>query len=111
MLPFALHFVPPASRPHVVAITGRIHVVLGRWLRGQLALIALVAGVVYLILGPLLHVPYAGALGVITGILEIIPLVGPLIAASLAQSARAGSLARGARRRRDLVDQVRPRKP
>jgi predicted PurR-regulated permease PerM len=59
-------------------------VVLGRWLRGQLALIVLVAAVIYVILGPILHVPFALALAILTGVLEIIPLVGPMIAAALA---------------------------
>ena len=58
--------------------------VLGKWLRGQLLLIALVAAVVYLILGPLLHLPYALAIAIITGVLEVIPLVGPLIATAIA---------------------------
>jgi len=49
-----------------------------------LLLIVLVAVVIYVVLGPLLHVPYALALGILSGVLEIIPLVGPLIAAAFA---------------------------
>ena len=80
----ALRFVSPASRQRTMTVGGRIHEVLGRWLRGTLFLIALVALAVYLILGPILHVPYALALGLLTGILEIIPLVGPIAAAAIA---------------------------
>lgn len=80
----ALRFLSPASRERTMAVGGRIHEVLGRWLRGTLLLIALVALVVYVILGPILHVPYALALGLLTGILEIIPLVGPIAAAAIA---------------------------
>jgi predicted PurR-regulated permease PerM len=47
-------------------------------------LIVLVAAVLYVVLGPLLHVPYALALAMLSGVLEIIPLVGPVIAAALA---------------------------
>jgi predicted PurR-regulated permease PerM len=47
-------------------------------------LIALVAVVFYVILGPILHVPFALALAILSGVLEIIPLVGPIIAAALA---------------------------
>ena len=68
--------------------------VLGKWLRGQLLLIALVAAVAYIGLGPVLHLPYALALGVLTGVLEIIPLLGPLIATAIVASMR--SLAGGA---------------
>jgi predicted PurR-regulated permease PerM len=81
---FALRFLDPAQREDALRIGHRIHVVLGRWLRGQLLLIALIAVVFYVILGPILHVPYALALGIISGVLEIIPLVGPIVAAALA---------------------------
>jgi len=40
--------------------------------------------VFYVILGPILHVRYALALGILSGMLEIIPLVGPIVAAALA---------------------------
>jgi len=81
---FALGFLPPVQRERASGIAGRIHLVLGRWLRGQLGLIVLVALVLYVSLGPVLHVPYALALALLSGVLEIIPLVGPIIAAGLA---------------------------
>ncbi len=80
----ALSVLPLRHRDRTVELLGRIHVVLGKWLRGQLLLIALVAIVVYLVLGPVLHLPYALAIAVITGVLEIIPLVGPLVATGIA---------------------------
>ena len=43
-----------------------------------------VAFVVYVVIGPILHLPYALAIAVLTGVLEIIPLVGPLIATAIA---------------------------
>lgn len=81
---FALRFLDPPRRADALRISHRIHVVLGRWIRGQLLLIGLVAAVLYLILGPILHVPYALILATLSGFLEIVPLVGPLIAATLA---------------------------
>ena len=81
---FALRFLDRSQRAEALRIAHRIHVVLGRWLRGQLLLIALVATILYVILGPILHVPYALALAIVSGVLEIIPLVGPIIAAALA---------------------------
>jgi len=81
---FALRFLDPSQRAETLRIAHRIHVVLGRWLRGQLLLIVLVSAVIYVVLGPILHIPYALALGILSGVLEIIPLVGPLIAASIA---------------------------
>jgi predicted PurR-regulated permease PerM len=81
---FALRFLDREQRVGTLRIAHRIHVVLGRWLRGQLLLIVLVTVVIYVILGPILHVPYALALAILSGVLEIIPLVGPVIAAVLA---------------------------
>jgi predicted PurR-regulated permease PerM len=81
---FALRFLDRSQRADALRIGHRIHVVLGRWLRGQLLLIGLVAVVLYVILGPILGVPYALALAILSGAFEIIPLVGPIIAAGLA---------------------------
>jgi predicted PurR-regulated permease PerM len=78
---FLMVLVPEPERSRLRDLAGRIHLVLGRWLRGTLLLIGLVAVVLYLILGPVLHLPYALALSILSGVLEVIPLVGPLIAA------------------------------
>ncbi len=79
-----IQMLPGEHRDRAVELLGRIHGVLGRWLRGQLLLIALVAVVVYVALGPILHLPYAVAIALVTGVLEIIPLVGPLVATVIA---------------------------
>jgi predicted PurR-regulated permease PerM len=79
-----IRVLPLEHRTRTIAVLGRIHAVLGKWLRGQLLLMALVALVVYVVIGPLLHLPYALAIAALTGILEIIPLVGPLIATTIA---------------------------
>jgi predicted PurR-regulated permease PerM len=81
---FVLRFLDREQRAEALRLGHRIHVVLGRWLRGQLFLIGLVTVVMYVILGPILHIPYALILAILSGLLEIIPLVGPLIAAALA---------------------------
>ena len=76
--------IPAERRARTADLLGRIHLVLGKWLRGQIILVALVAIVTYLFLGPVLHLPYALAIAVLTGILEVIPLVGPIAAAGIA---------------------------
>ena len=79
----AIALLPVDHREQTTDVLARIHVILGKWLRGQLLLIALVAAVAYIGLGPIAHLPYALALAVMTGILEIIPLIGPLVATAI----------------------------
>jgi predicted PurR-regulated permease PerM len=79
----ALRFLDPADRVQMQQVAGRIHVVVGQWLRGQLVLVALVAIVVTVVLGPILHLPNPAALGVMTGFLEVITFIGPLIAGAV----------------------------
>jgi predicted PurR-regulated permease PerM len=78
-----IDLMPIAHRGRTRDVLARIHVILGKWLRGQLFLIALVAAVTYVGLGPVLHLPYALALAILTGVLEIIPLIGPLAATAI----------------------------
>ncbi len=78
-----IDLLPIAHRERTRDVLTRIHVILGKWLRGQLLLIVLVAAVAYIGLGPVAHLPYALALAVMTGILEIIPLIGPLVATAI----------------------------
>jgi predicted PurR-regulated permease PerM len=79
----AIALLPVGHRDRTTDVLTRIHVILGKWLRGQLLLVALVTAVAYIGLGPVAHLPYALALAVLTGILEIIPLIGPLIATAI----------------------------
>jgi len=78
-----IDLLPMAHRERTRDVVARIHKILGKWLRGQLLLIVLVAAVAYIGLGPVAHLPYALALAIVTGILEIIPLIGPLIATAI----------------------------
>ncbi|MFL5725053.1 MAG: AI-2E family transporter [Chloroflexota bacterium] len=79
----ALRFVEPGDRAQMRAVASRVHVVVGQWLRGQLLLVALVAVVVSLVLGPILNLPYPVALGVMVGLLDVITLIGPLVAGTI----------------------------
>ena len=78
-----LRFIDPNDRPKVQQIAARTHVVVGQWIRGQLILVVFVSIVVTVVLGPILHLPNAAALGVMTGLLEVITLIGPLIAGTV----------------------------
>ncbi len=53
---------------------------LGRWVRGQLAL-SMIVGVLTYVGLRILGIPYAVPLALIAGILEIVPIIGPIVSA------------------------------
>jgi predicted PurR-regulated permease PerM len=83
---YLLRFVPLEHRAHVQKLSGQIHRVLGRYLRGQLALIVLMSVVTFSVLEWGFHLPYALWLAIITGVLEVIPLIGPITAGAIAST-------------------------
>jgi predicted PurR-regulated permease PerM len=75
-----MHLVPHRHRPRAGEVMDAMGTTLRRWLVTQL--IAMVAiGAVSTVVLMLLDVPAAFALGVIAGLLEFIPTVGPIISA------------------------------
>jgi len=76
-------FTPPRHRARVARVLGMIGTQLGHWARAQL-LLALSFGLAFGLGLWLLRVPYAVMLGVVGGILEVIPYVGGLITLVLA---------------------------
>jgi predicted PurR-regulated permease PerM len=78
-----LSFVPPSRRNRLDNALQRARVRMDKWLVGQLSLmliLGLLSTAVYLIL----HIRYAFALGVLTGLLNIIPVLGAAICVGLA---------------------------
>jgi len=71
---------PINYRDYILNLWERAQKKLGRWLQGQLFLAILVGVLVYISLS-LLGVRYALLLGIISGILELFPYVGPVLAA------------------------------
>ena len=83
---FLLRFVPSEHRPHAENVAGQIHRLLGRYLQGQLLLVAIVSIAVFVGLEWIFHLKYALPLAVATGFLEIIPFLGPIAAGAIAAS-------------------------
>jgi predicted PurR-regulated permease PerM len=79
-----MRYVPREHRLRVETVAARIHLVLARHLRGQLLLIALMSTVTFVVLEWVFHLPYALWIGILTGFLEVIPLIGPIIAGAVA---------------------------
>ncbi|HVP15325.1 MAG TPA: AI-2E family transporter [Terriglobales bacterium] len=72
--------VPWRERPRAERLDDRVKGRLGRWLRGQLLLGAVMGGLSYAAL-LLLHVQFALILALLAGLAELIPVVGPFIGA------------------------------
>lgn len=75
--------VPGGHRDELVRLAGRINSVLGQYVRGQVLLIAIMATATTIGLS-VLQVPFSYLLGLLTGVLETIPIVGPITAGALA---------------------------
>ncbi len=75
-----LPLVPQAHREFVIELMQQTGEKLGAWLRGQLILSLIIGTIVFLGLS-VLHVQFSLTLGVLAGLLEIIPFVGPVAAA------------------------------
>ena len=77
---FWLSLAPAARRPELLAIWREIESRLGGYVRGELLLmtsIGVLASLGYLVIG----LPYPLALGVLAGLLEFVPMVGPTLGA------------------------------
>src|SRR5436309_621633 len=80
---FVRRNLPSRQRREIVQVLGETNVMLGRYIRGQFLLVVLMSTVTTIAL-TLLGVPYSVLLGVLTGLLETIPFVGPITAGALA---------------------------
>jgi predicted PurR-regulated permease PerM len=80
---WALSFFPAEKRVRLDAALQRAEVRIGKWLLGQGSLM-LILGLSSTVVYAELHVRYAYALGVLTGLLNIIPVVGAAVSIALA---------------------------
>jgi predicted PurR-regulated permease PerM len=71
---------PLAQEEYVIGLWKRTRKKIGAWLQGQLFLGALVGSIIFLMLS-IFHIEHALLLGFLMGILEIIPVFGPTLAA------------------------------
>jgi predicted PurR-regulated permease PerM len=85
---WGLSFFPPLSRMRLDAALRRAQIRMGRWLLGQ-ATLMLIFGVLSVIVYLLLGVRYAYALGVLNGLLNLIPVLGAALSIGLALLAAA----------------------
>lgn len=80
---WALSLTPLEHRPRIEATMVRAEARVRHWLIGQAALMIILGSSAAVVFG-LLHIKYFYALAVIAGLLNIVPVIGPLTAAVLA---------------------------
>jgi predicted PurR-regulated permease PerM len=79
-----LQLVPPRQRPLILHIWTVLDPVLKRYFIGVLAVVAYAAAAAYVGLGLVLGIPHAVLLALLTGVLEMIPVLGPAASAIIA---------------------------
>lgn len=75
--------VPPASRHEILPLGEQVSILLSRYVRGQLLLVVIMSTATIIGL-TLFGVPFSLLLGLVTGILEVIPIIGPITAGAIA---------------------------
>lgn len=73
-------FIGKKAGARLMEVVGKIEERLGAWVRGQFAL-ALIIGLATFIVLSFLGLPFVLPLAIIAGILEIVPVIGPIISA------------------------------
>jgi len=81
---FFLRFIPENRRNGIIDLVGQMNRMLSKYVQGQLLLIAIMASVAWAFLHFIFHMKYALPVAVFSGFLEIIPVLGPILATSTA---------------------------
>ena len=74
---------PASQRNELIPLFGQVNALLGRYVRGQMFLIAVMSTATFIGLS-ILQVPFVLLLAIMTGVLEVIPIVGPITAGAIA---------------------------
>ena len=75
--------IPSSQRAEIVPLLGEVNALLGRYVRGQLFLVLVMWTATFVGL-TILQVPFSFLLGLMTGLLEVVPIVGPITAGAVA---------------------------
>jgi predicted PurR-regulated permease PerM len=83
LINWSKRLVPPASRHELLPLGEQVSILLSRYVRGQLLLVAIMSTATTIGL-TLFGVPFSLLLGLLTGVLEVIPIIGPITAGAIA---------------------------
>jgi predicted PurR-regulated permease PerM len=79
----AIKLAPPEHRPRLGRLAEDAYPLLQRYFCGIFIVVAFTSFATWVCIGPVFHLPCAAALAVITGVLEIVPVIGPTISMTL----------------------------
>ena len=82
--------IPPPSRHELLPLGDQVSLLLGRYVRGQLVLVVIMWTATTIGL-TLFGVPFSLLLGLMTGALEVIPIIGPITAGAVASLVALGN--------------------
>ena len=74
---------PASQRNELMPLFAQVNTLLGRYVRGQMFLIGVMSTATFIGLS-VLQVPFVLLLAIMTGVLEVIPIVGPITAGAIA---------------------------
>jgi predicted PurR-regulated permease PerM len=74
---------PASQRNELIPLFAQVNTLLGRYVRGQIFLIGVMSTATFIGLS-ILQVPFVLLLAIMTGVLEVIPIVGPITAGAIA---------------------------
>lgn len=74
---------PPRAAPEVLLVARRMHAVVGGFVRGQI-IVATIVGVLTSVGLAVLGLPFWALLGLISGVTDLVPLLGPLVGGAVA---------------------------
>jgi len=83
LINWSKRLVPPASRHELLPLGAQVSILLSRYVSGQLLLVAIMSTATTIGL-TLFGVPFSLLLGLLTGVLEVIPIIGPITAGAIA---------------------------
>ena len=83
LIDWVKRLIPPASRHELLPLGEQVSLLLGRYVRGQLVLVVIMWTATTIGL-TLFGVPFSLLLGLMTGMLEVIPIIGPITAGAVA---------------------------
>jgi predicted PurR-regulated permease PerM len=83
LLQWFRRLLPASQRNELIPLIAEVNTLLGRYVRGQVFLIFVMWTATFIGLS-VLQVPFAFLLGLLTGVLEVIPIVGPITAGAIA---------------------------